>query len=407
MRLVGQPRTHAAIGPLELLHRRLDGSRPIDIARCPKALDGPSRHIQPPRHLVRLDSDSGRDVGELCCRHGCCGHDRNVRTMTYILPIKSRSTVSDELLEYLRFLAALDGRSQIVVVDGSDATIYADFEARRPGAVEHLGVDRDLMSLANGKVAGVLTGVRRAVHPLLVIADDDVRYDEASLRAVVGALEHAEIVRPQNFFEPLPWHAWLDTARMLINRMIGGDWPGTLGVRRGALEATGGYDGDVLFENLELVRTVKAAGGRERRPLDMFVRRLPPKTSHFWSQRVRQAYDEFARPARLVVALALIPCLVLSLFMWGWPAVGVAMAVPIVIAEFGRRAGHGGDVFPVVATLAAPLWVLERGVCAWAAVLMRLLLGGVPYAGKILRRAATPSRILVRRHRGSVHCLIP
>jgi hypothetical protein len=323
--------------------------------------------------------------------------------MTYILPLKSRSAVSDELLVYLRYLAGLEITMQIVVVDGSDQAIYADFEARRPEAVEHVGVDRDLMSLANGKVAGVLTGVRRARHPLLVIADDDVRYDDASLAGVVDGLEHAEIVRPQNFFDPLPWHACLDTARMLINRVTGGDWPGTLAVHRGVLERTGGYDGDVLFENLELVRTVRAAGGRELRPLDMFVRRLPPKTSHFWSQRVRQAYDEFARPARLVASLALIPGLLLSLFTLGWTAAGVAIAAPVVVAEFGRRAGRGTDVFPAVATLAAPLWVLERGCCAWAAVMLRLTLGGVPYAGRILRRAATPSRILVRRHRDAVH----
>jgi hypothetical protein len=330
-----------------------------------------------------------------------------VPTLTYILPIKAHTPVSDELLRYLGGLVSRHSASQILVVDGSEPPIFADFEARRPAAVEHVGVDRDLTSLANGKVAGVLTGVRRAVHPSLVIADDDVRYDGASLAAVVGGLERADIVRPQNFFSPLPWHAWLDTARMLINRVTGGDWPGTFGVRRGALEATGGYDGGVLFENLELVRTVTAAGGRELRLPDVFVRRLPPKTRHFWSQRVRQAYDEFARPARLAAALALVPCLVLSVFAWGWTAIGVAAAVPIVIAEAGRRVGHGARVFPAAASLAAPFWVLERGVCAWAAVIMRLVVGGVPYAGGILRRAATPSRVLVRRHRNSIHAPLP
>jgi Glycosyl transferase family 21 len=330
-----------------------------------------------------------------------------VPTLTYILPLKVRSPVSDELLGYLGGLATLHRDSQILVVDGSEPALFADFEARRPATVEHVGVDPDLMALANGKVRGVLTAVRRAVHPLLVIADDDVRYDEASLGAVVSALERAEVVRPQNFFHPLPWHAWLDTARMLINRVIGGDWPGTLGVRRGALEATGGYDGDVLFENLELVRTVTAAGGRELRLLDVFVRRLPPKTGHFWSQRVRQAYDEFARPVRLAIALAFIPCFVLSVVSFGWPIIGVAMAVPVVVAEAGRRVGQGTHVFPAFASLAAPVWVLERGVCAWAAVVMRLTVGGVPYAGGILRRAATPTRILVRRHRASIHAPLP
>ena len=319
---------------------------------------------------------------------------------------QARSPSSGELLP-IRRLASLHRDSQILVVDGSEPAVFADFEARRAAGVEHVAVDPDLSSLANGKVRGVLTGVRRALHPLIVIADDDVRYDAASLAAVLSALEHAEVVRPQNFFHPLPWHACLDTARMLINRVTGGDWPGTLGVRRAALEATGGYDGDVLFENLELVRTVKAAGGRERRPLDVFVRRLPPETRQFWSQRVRQAYDEFARPLRLAASMAVLPGLVLSAVAGGWAGLGIALAVPVFVAEAGRRLGNGARVFPAVASLAAPLWVLERGVCAWVAVLLRLLLGGVPYAGGILRRAATPSRVLARRHRQSIHARVP
>ena len=102
-----------------------------------------------------------------------------------------------------------------------------------------------------------------------------MRYDERTLAAVVAALETADVVRPQNYFEPLPWHACWDTGRMLLNRVTGGDWPGTLGVRRSALVATGGYDGRAMFENLELVRTIVAAGGREATLFDVFVREAP------------------------------------------------------------------------------------------------------------------------------------
>jgi hypothetical protein len=48
--------------------------------------------------------------------------------------------------------------------------------------------------------------------------------------------------------------------RTLLNRASGGDWPGTLGVRRSALQRTGGYDGSAMFENLELVRGEAHAG---------------------------------------------------------------------------------------------------------------------------------------------------
>jgi hypothetical protein len=311
--------------------------------------------------------------------------------------------VSAEFIEYLRELATSGAVAEVLVVDGSASDVFEDLAARAGPQVRHLPVDADLRGLANGKVAGVLTGLRHAVCDRVVLADEDVRYDTTALVALNRALERADIVRPQNYFDPLPWHACLDTARTLINRVTGGDWPGTLGLRRAALARTGGYDGNVLFENLELVRTVRAAGGVERRPLNLFVRRLPPSTAHFWSQRVRQAYDEFARPTRLLFWLTVVPGLGgLTLLRGGWVVVAAASAA-MATAELGRRVGDGASVFPVRASLAAPLWVLERGICAWLAVGARVWLGGVSYSGRRLSRAATPFRTLVRRYGAPRH----
>jgi hypothetical protein len=318
--------------------------------------------------------------------------------MTYLLPIRSGDNVADELLIYLAGLVRLEAVAEVLVVDGSDEPVFADFEARCPSGVRHVRVDPEFTGLLNGKVAGVLTGIRLASQAYVVIADDDVRYDEEGLKGVRGALDRATIVRPQNYFHPLPWHACLDTARTLINRVTGGDWPGTFGLRANALERTGGYRGDVLFENLELVRTVKAIGGVERRPLNLFVRRLPPRNRHFWSQRVRQAYDEFARPARLGMWLALGPTMVLLVGRYGWWGVGAAVTLPMIVAEAGRRAGQGVRVFPVRATLAAPVWVIERAVCAWVAVAARVVWGGIPYRGRVIKIAASSRGELERTH---------
>src|SRR5690606_32390788 len=115
-----------------------------------------------------------------------------------------------------------------------------------------------------------------------------VRYRRDSLVRILALLQDHEVIRPQNCFRPLPWHARWDTARSLLNRLVGGDWPGTLGVRRSVLLNAGGYSGEALFENLELVRTVQAAGGREAVALDLLVERRPPTAVHFLSQRVRQ-----------------------------------------------------------------------------------------------------------------------
>jgi hypothetical protein len=86
-------------------------------------------------------------------------------------------------------------------------------------------------------VAGIRTGIRHASHERILIADDDVRYDPESLRRTVELLGEYDLVRPQNYFQPLPWHARWDTARTLLNRSLGGDYPGTLAVRRSRMLA--------------------------------------------------------------------------------------------------------------------------------------------------------------------------
>jgi hypothetical protein len=312
--------------------------------------------------------------------------------VSYILPIRSETVPSAEFIQYVNGLSAV---AEVLLVDGSPAPIYLATHEQCSAGICHCPPDDDLSTLANGKVRGVLTGLRRVSHEAVIVADDDVRYTTQEVEQVVAALATSDVVRPQNYFAPLPWHARLDSARSLINRMTGGDWPGTLGVRRSILRRSGGYNGNVLFENLELVRTVVAAGGRARCQQDLFVRRLPPRTGHFWRQRVRQAYDEFARPARLLATLVLAP-LILALTMrehWWWLATLFILA-PIALAEVGRRRDGGTRVFPRTAALWAPAWVAERALCAWAALGARLVLGGVPYSGRIVRTAATPARAL-------------
>jgi hypothetical protein len=314
--------------------------------------------------------------------------------VSYLIPIKYADAAGDELFSYLNWLSP---RVELIVVDGSPSGVFAVHAGRCGVRVQHLPVDTDVAGFANGKVAGVMTGLRRCSHEAVIIADDDVRYDEAGLREMAEQLTCADVVRPQNYFRPLPWHAYLDTARVLLNRVSGGDWPGTLGVRRSVLVRTGGYDGNVLFENLELMRTVTAAGGTEAVAFGLYVRRLPPTTSHYWSQRVRQAYDEFARPVRLAVWLSVAPAAVALGLSGGWVWFIPAVAAAVVAAEAGRRKAAGRRVFPVATSLAAPLWIVERAVCAWLAVGSRLLWGGIRYRGRTIARAATPLSTLQSR----------
>jgi hypothetical protein len=319
---------------------------------------------------------------------------RRALPLTYVLPLRRWET--GPLTELTGYLSGLAPYVEVIVVDGSPPDLFAVHRAAWDDIVAHMPVDPGEQS-RNGKVGGVLTGVRAAANEKVVIADDDVRYTPGGLRELAELLDGADLVRPQNYFDPLPWHARWDTARMLVNRAVGHDYPGTLGVRRSALLASGGYDGEALFENLELIRTIAAGGGRVANHRALYVRRLPPPIEHFRRQRLRQAYESLAQPARMAVELSLLPIVLGLLARRRLSPLGGAALTAIALAEAGRRRDGGTAVFPPSSSLLAPAWVCERAVCSWLALWLHLRGAGLSYAGTTFPKAATPKRVLRRR----------
>lgn len=320
--------------------------------------------------------------------------------LEYVLPLRwGRDADPRDAVELAAYLERLAAWLPVTVVDGSEPDVWQRHHALFAPYARHVAPQP--WPGRNGKVAGVVTGLALAREELVVIADDDVRWERDGLERLVGLLEGCTLVRPQNVFAELPWHARWDTARSLLNRAVGADYPGTYGVRRSAFLAAGGYDGDVLFENLELARTLRAAGGSERLVPDLYVPRLPPTTRHFLGQRVRQAYDDLAQPARLVAEAALGPAVLALAALTRRPATrraagrGLALLVAgsVGLAEVGRRRAGGAQVYPRDAALWAPLWVAERAVCVWLALGHRAR-GGVPYGGQRIRVAAHSVRRL-------------
>jgi len=317
--------------------------------------------------------------------------------VTLVVPLRCDGVGRHDHGEFADALRRLADRAEVVVVDGSGPAPFDAHARWFRSPVRHVPTDPDL-AFRNGKVDGVTTGVRLARNEAVVIADDDVRYGPEQLEEVASRLGDADLVVPRNAFDPLPWHARWDTARTLLNLSLGWDYPGTLGVRRSSFLAVGGYDGDVVFENLELIRTIRAAGGRVARA-DAIVRRVPPTTRAFLGQRVRQAYDGFAQPIRLAAELALAPLLGAACASGAWVAIGGGAAAAVALAELGRRRRGGRAAYPGSSSLFAPVWMLERAVCSWVAVGERVVLGGCRYRGVRIRRAATPMRVLRRRAR--------
>lgn len=325
--------------------------------------------------------------------------------VSYVLPLRwIKPGPTEDLVAYLRSLAAeLD---EVIVVDGSPEPLYARHAIALRGIARHLAPHPDL-DFGMGKVNGVISGLRECSHEYVVLADDDVRYGPPALRRTVALLAEADLVRPQNYFDELPWHALWDTARSLLNRVFTGDltfpvgdFPGTLAVRRKAFQASGAYDGEALFENLELMRTVRAAGGTVLTPLDLYVARRPPSAEHFFSQRVRQAYDDFAIPARIGAFLAVGPLAIEAWRRGHGRRLGALALASMLVAEFGRRRADGAERFPSGASLLAPAWICERSICSWLALGAKLR-GGVRYGEDRLSHSATSMHRLRRRY-GSI-----
>lgn len=322
----------------------------------------------------------------------------------YVLPLRwSEPGPVEELASYLRSLSESGLVTEVLVVDGSPPPLFESHAAALGGVATHLAPHRDL-DFPMGKVNGVVTGIRQCSCERVVIADDDVRYEPQALARALALLAEADLVRPQNYFEELPWHARWDTARSLLNRVFTGDprfpvgdFPGTLAVRRGSFLSSGAYDGRALFENLELMRTIAAAGGTVITPLDLYVARRAPSTAHFLSQRVRQAYDDFAIPARIGAFLAIAPCAGELLRRGRGRYLALAALATAGLAELGRRRANGAERFPLSGALLAPAWVGERSLCAWLALGAKLR-GGVRYGDRRLPYSASSIRGLRRRY---------
>ncbi len=189
------------------------------------------------------------------------------------------------------YLLWLSKSVEVIVIDSSPPDVFVAHAAQWNSFTVHIPLDPDI-SVLNGKVRGVLTGLWYAKCEKLIIADDDVRY----------------------------------------------------------------------------------------------------------AQRVRQAHDELARPWCFVLLLSLLPFTLVLILLRCWTAFTAGILAVIGLAELGRRKNGGRKVFPFVASLLAPVWLVERAVCTWFALGARLYLGGIPYHGSIITLVATPMKELRQRY---------
>ena len=206
----------------------------------------------------------------------------------------------------------------------------------------------------------------------VVLADDDVRWDARGCcaRAVALLDEATTSCAPRTTSTRCPGTLACDSARSLLNRVWtgdpafpGGDFPGTLAVRRATRVAAGGYDGDVMFEEPGADADDRG-GGRDGALSRRSLRAQAPADRAGTSPRGgrgRPTTTLRSRPAWPLL-LSVIPAAAVAAARRRHRALGLAAAAVALTAEVGRRRAGGGAHFSATSSLLAPAWAVERGV---------------------------------------------
>ena len=315
-----------------------------------------------------------------------------MKRCTYLLPIRRARFVATEAAELAEYFRSLNHAGcEVLVVDGSPGPVFQENHEVWSPVCQHERVDHSFGYL-NDKVNGIHTGVNLASCEKIVLADDDIRYAPAEIDRVCRALDDFEVVRPQNFLSPLPWWARMEAARMLINRatLRTADYPGTCAFLRTTMLRAGHYDGDVLFDNEEIIRHFASEGARVNYATDLFVQKRPPTFRKWIEQRPRQAYEDFGLRAKTTLFFSLLPLAFVNALLAGvkglaFYAVMVVMTA-VILAAIGRRRGNAARYFPLSICFFAPLWIFERSLSTYWALYWHVTRGGYPFGDKILSK---------------------
>ena len=326
-------------------------------------------------------------------RHARLVDVRGVRgRCSYLLPIRRTVFSREEAEKFATYFQLLTAAScEVIVIDGSPPAVFDAYGLIWGSNWRHRQVNRRFTYL-NDKVNAIHTGIALAANEKIILADDDVRYGAEQIELICERLEKFDVVRPQNFILPLPWWSRVEAARMLINRatLRTADYPGTCAFRRSAALRAGEYDGDVLFDNEEMIRHFAQRGLKIDHETDLFVRKNPPSFRKWLEQRPRQAYEDFGLRGKTFFFASLLPLAVfLALagqsrvltFLASWLAVG-----SILVAAVGRARGKAVQVFPQSTCWFAPVWILERMASTYIAFCWYLVRGGYPFGDRILSR---------------------
>jgi hypothetical protein len=288
------------------------------------------------------------------------------RLCTYVVSIAKTKACAGGLRSLAGYLSILGTMGcDVIIFDASPRDVFEENRRILRWIARHIAVRApfDLVRTAAGL----------ASTEKIIVAREDVRYGPSDLAGVCALLDAHEVVEPQDYLDPLPWWGGIEAGRMLVHRGIEPlpDHGATFGFRRGALRALRGFD---ATGSSDPARRLAAFGAEICSAFSVFVRRHPPELAEWLRERPRAADDDFAMPVKTTFFLAMLPMAMLLLLAGGARiATGYAGAVAFASIVLALRGRSGATAFfPLRVCLYAPLWVLERSVSVYWALLRRV-----------------------------------
>lgn len=302
------------------------------------------------------------------------------RRCAYVVSIERTETDGDDLRPLADYLSQLGTLGcEVVVLDSSPESVYRENRRVLRWVSRHVSVHPPVDVV---RMAAAATDADR-----IIVAREDMRYGESEITNVCELLEMHEVVEPQDYVAPLPWWGSVEAGRILIHRGIEPcpDRGATFAFRRSALSVLRGFEAAGAADP---VRRMGAFGAEVFSAFELFVRREPGAFREWIRECARGAAADFAQPAKTALFFALIPATALiALFAGPRIAGGFAVALAFLTLLLAVRGRIGAsDFFPLRTCLFAPLWLVERAVSVYCALVMKLQQSGEPARAVVAER---------------------
>lgn len=295
------------------------------------------------------------------------------RRCSYVVLVQHAAASTSELRALASYLSTVSVADCDVVVLDASSRLQFDVNARILRWVgRHVALRPE--HRAGGGIDVVRAASSYAACEKVIVAADDIRYSPEAIAQVCDLLDAHEVVEPQDYLDPMPWWGGIEMGRILLHRGIEPqpDHGATFGFRRSALRALRAL-GPATTADAQ-ARRLAAVGAEVHPAADVFVRREPGALSEWVAARPRFAGEDFLQPLKTAFFFSVLPLLIALAVLGGAPlAAGYAGMLAFATIGLAVRGRAGASMFfPLRACLFAPLWVIERSVSVYWALLRKL-----------------------------------